>query len=105
MRLSLAAHPDRPSILCAGIIVLDEVLRVDRFPHPDGKTPAHECFEVNGGCAADAAVAVARLAADASRSRWRSEPSRASGMTGRRGRPPAAPPRTGLRLRQNAFST
>jgi hypothetical protein len=26
--------------LCAGIIVLDEVFRVDRFPQPDAKTQA-----------------------------------------------------------------
>ena len=26
-----------PRILCTGIIVLDEVFRVDEFPQPDGK--------------------------------------------------------------------
>jgi sulfofructose kinase len=50
-----------PAILCAGIIVLDEVLEVERFPPPDGKTLAHNFFAVNGGCAANAAVAIARL--------------------------------------------
>jgi sugar/nucleoside kinase (ribokinase family) len=50
-----------PSILCAGIIVLDEVFQVERFPQPDEKTPAHDFFVVSGGCAANAAVAVARL--------------------------------------------
>src|SRR5262245_12740149 len=49
------------AILCAGIIVLDEVFRVDRFPQPDAKTQAQSFFIVNGGCAANAAVAVARL--------------------------------------------
>jgi hypothetical protein len=29
-----------PRILCAGIIVLDEVFRVDEFPQPDGKVQA-----------------------------------------------------------------
>jgi sulfofructose kinase len=53
------------SILCAGIIVLDEVFRVDRFPQPDAKTQAQSFFIVNGGCAANAAVAVARLGARA----------------------------------------
>src|SRR5215471_20673824 len=48
-------------ILCAGIIVLDEVFRVASFPLPDGKTQAQDFFVVNGGCAANAAVAVARL--------------------------------------------
>jgi sugar/nucleoside kinase (ribokinase family) len=49
------------AILCAGIIVLDEVFRVDRFPQPDAKTEAQSFFIVNGGCAANAAVAIARL--------------------------------------------
>jgi sulfofructose kinase len=52
---------DAPVILCAGIIALDEVFRVDRFPQPDGKIQAQDFFVVNGGCAANAAVAVARL--------------------------------------------
>jgi sulfofructose kinase len=41
--------------------VLDEVFRVDRFPGPDTKAAAQSFFVVNGGCAANAAVAVARL--------------------------------------------
>jgi len=52
---------DAPAILCAGIIALDEVFRVDHFPLPDGKTQAQAFFVANGGCAANAAVAVARL--------------------------------------------
>jgi sulfofructose kinase len=48
-------------ILCAGIIVLDEVFRVEDFPQPDGKVQAKGFFVVNGGCAANAAVAIARL--------------------------------------------
>src|SRR5271168_4916115 len=50
-----------PRILCAGIIVLDEVFRVEEFPKPDGKVQAKGFFVVNGGCAANAAVAIARL--------------------------------------------
>jgi len=50
-----------PRILCAGIVVLDEVFRVDEFPQPDGKVHAKGFFVVNGGCAANAAVAIARL--------------------------------------------
>jgi len=50
-----------PRILCTGIIVLDEVFRVDEFPQPDGKVQAKGFFVVNGGCAANAAVAIARL--------------------------------------------
>jgi sulfofructose kinase len=49
-----------PRILCAGVIVLDEVFRVEEFPRPDGKVQANGFF-VNGGCAANAAVAIARL--------------------------------------------
>jgi sulfofructose kinase len=56
-----SADAGPPSILCAGIIVLDEVFRVERFPEPDGKTQAHGFFAVIGGCAANAAVAIARL--------------------------------------------
>jgi sugar/nucleoside kinase (ribokinase family) len=41
--------------------VRDEVFRVECFPPPDGKLEAHDFFVVNGGCAANAAVAVARL--------------------------------------------
>jgi sulfofructose kinase len=50
-----------PRVLCAGIIVLDEVFRVAEFPKPDGKVQADGYFVVNGGCAANAAVAIARL--------------------------------------------
>src|SRR5262249_18036010 len=55
-----------PRILCTGIAVLDEVFRVDEFPPPDGKAMATEFVAVGGGCAANAAVAVARLGAQAS---------------------------------------
>jgi len=58
---SASAGGGARAILCAGIIVLDEVFRVDRFPQPDAKTQAQSFFIVNGGCAANAAVAVARL--------------------------------------------
>ena len=49
-----------PRVLCAGIIVLDEVFQVEEFPPPDGKVQAKNFFAVNGGCAANAAVAVAQ---------------------------------------------
>jgi sulfofructose kinase len=54
-----AAHAS--TILCAGIIVLDEVFQVERFPAPDGKVQARDFFVVNGGCAGNAAVGIARL--------------------------------------------
>ena len=50
-----------PRILCTGIIVLDEVFRVREFPKADGKVEAEDFFVINGGCAANAAVAIARL--------------------------------------------
>jgi sulfofructose kinase len=40
---------------------LDEVFRVDRFPTGEGKTRADSFTAVTGGCAANAAVAIARL--------------------------------------------
>lgn len=49
------------TILCAGIAVQDIVMRVERFPQPGQKVPASEFVITGGGCAANAAVAVARL--------------------------------------------
>ncbi|HMA71209.1 MAG TPA: PfkB family carbohydrate kinase [Xanthobacteraceae bacterium] len=49
------------NILCAGIAVLDEVFRVQAFPIPDTKAEASEFITIGGGCAANAAVAIARL--------------------------------------------
>jgi sulfofructose kinase len=57
----MSSAKNAPLILCAGIIVLDEVFRVEEFPQPDGKVQAKGYFVVNGGCAANAAVAIARL--------------------------------------------
>ncbi len=54
-----------PRILCTGIAVLDEIFRVDEFTPPDGKAQASEFVAVGGGCAANAAVAIARLGGQA----------------------------------------
>src|SRR6476619_4068238 len=54
-----------PAILCAGIAVQDIVFRVGEFPPPGGKCMTHEFMVVLGGCAVNAAVAVARLGARA----------------------------------------
>ncbi len=62
MRLGQASAP---RILCAGIIVLDEVFHVESLPPPDGKVEAKGFFIVNGGCAANAAIAIARLGGSA----------------------------------------
>ena len=51
----------RPVILCTGIAVLDEVFRVEHFPSADMKAMASEFAIVGGGCAANAAVTIARL--------------------------------------------
>jgi sugar/nucleoside kinase (ribokinase family) len=50
-----------PRILCAGMAVLDEVFRVERVPAANTKTRAGAFASVIGGCAANAAVAIARL--------------------------------------------
>lgn len=50
-----------PAILCAGIAVQDIVFRVDQFPVPGGKRMTNEFIVVCGGCAVNAAIAVARL--------------------------------------------
>ncbi len=55
-----------PRILCAGIVVLDEIWRVPRVPPIDSKIDAREFAAVSGGCAANAAVAIARLGGRAS---------------------------------------
>lgn len=61
----MAALTDRatPHVLCTGISVLDEVFRVDEFPPADSKAMALDFIAVGGGCAANAAVAIARLGA------------------------------------------
>jgi sugar/nucleoside kinase (ribokinase family) len=50
-----------PKILCAGIAVQDIVMRVENFPAPGAKVSASEFIITGGGCAANAAVAIARL--------------------------------------------
>ena len=50
-----------PTILCAGIAVQDIVFRVEQFPQPGGKCMTNEFIVVSGGCAVNAAIAVARL--------------------------------------------
>jgi sulfofructose kinase len=60
--LSSAEEPRRaPVVLCAGIAVEDFLFRVDRFPQPGGKVHSDALVATAGGCAANAAIAVARL--------------------------------------------
>ena len=56
----------RKHVLCSGIAVLDMLFRVASFPRPEVKTQASEFRTVNGGNAANAAVAIAHLGARAS---------------------------------------
>jgi sulfofructose kinase len=53
-------------ILCAGIVVLDELFRVKDFPPPDGKVEASAYITIGGGNAANAAITIARLGGEAS---------------------------------------
>jgi sulfofructose kinase len=53
------------TILCAGMAVLDEVFRVAAFPAPHAKTQADAFMTAVGGCAANAAIAIARLGGQA----------------------------------------
>jgi sulfofructose kinase len=59
--LDSAVPASTARILCTGILVLDEVFRVETLPLPDTKVEAESFLIVNGGCAANAAVAIARL--------------------------------------------
>jgi sulfofructose kinase len=58
---SLRSRPAGPEVVCAGIAVLDAVFRVARFPVPEAKTQASAFMFVSGGCAANAAISIARL--------------------------------------------
>jgi sugar/nucleoside kinase (ribokinase family) len=48
-------------VLCAGIAVEDFIFKVERFPQPGEKAQASALVATAGGCAANAAMAVARL--------------------------------------------
>ncbi len=58
--------PEACRILCAGIVVLDELFRVKDFPPPDGKVEASAHVTIGGGNAANAAITIARLGGKAS---------------------------------------
>ena len=57
----MAHSSSAPAVLCAGIAAQDIVFRVGNFPPPGGKCMTHEFAVVAGGCAVNAAIAVARL--------------------------------------------
>jgi sulfofructose kinase len=58
---SVLAERAKPKILCAGIAVQDIVMRVQNFPAAGTKVAASEFIITGGGCAANAAVTIARL--------------------------------------------
>jgi sulfofructose kinase len=51
----------RAGVLCTGIAVEDYIFRVDRFPTPGTKGVVEDFVVTGGGCAANAAIAIARL--------------------------------------------
>ena len=60
------SHSGKPVIvLCAGIAVQDILFRVEAFPPPGGKVMTDQFMIVSGGCAVNAAIAVARLGGSA----------------------------------------
>jgi sulfofructose kinase len=52
-------------VLCTGIAVEDFIFRVDRFPTPGTKAVVQDFVVTGGGCAANAAIAIARLGGQA----------------------------------------
>ncbi|WP_025769242.1 PfkB family carbohydrate kinase [Thioalkalivibrio sp. HK1] len=54
-----------PRILCVGIAVLDLIMRVEAMPRRADKYRSRDADLVGGGCAANAAVAIARLGGSA----------------------------------------
>jgi sulfofructose kinase len=59
--VSTSHNSSPPTVLCAGIAVEDFLFKVERFPAPGTKMRAADLVATTGGCAANAAVAVARL--------------------------------------------
>ncbi len=57
----MTAHPNLSPIIFIGLATWDSIAVVQRFPEPDGRTPADLIIEAGGGPAATAAVACARL--------------------------------------------
>ena len=51
-------------ILCAGVAVLDLIMNLDEMPRRADKYRTHSARITGGGCAANAAVAIARLGGD-----------------------------------------
>jgi sulfofructose kinase len=62
----MAPSSSPPAVLCVGIAVQDIVFRVAQFPPPGGKCMTNEFAVIAGGCAVNAAIAVARLGGKAS---------------------------------------
>jgi sulfofructose kinase len=54
-----------PRVLCVGIAVEDFIFRMDKFPTPGTKAVVEEFVVTGGGCAANAAIVIARLGGQA----------------------------------------
>ena len=62
MSTSTDAPPNQPPVvLCAGIAVEDFLFKVEHFPAAGTKVRASDLVAATGGCAANAAVTIARL--------------------------------------------
>lgn len=61
-----AAPTRQRHVMCAGIAVFDHVYQLKEFPKPGSKTRAQAYAAVSGGCAGNAAIALARLGGRAS---------------------------------------
>lgn len=51
----------KPQVLCVGVITIDTIALVDRYPAEDERVVAEQIIRAGGGPAAVAAVALARL--------------------------------------------
>jgi len=59
--LGVRNRSEHPAVLCVGIAVEDYIFRVNRFPTPGSKTAVEDFVVTGGGCAANAAITIARL--------------------------------------------
>src|SRR5688500_7897036 len=60
-RCRVLVQRGKATVLCAGIAVQELIFRGEAFRPPGGKARASRYLSVNGGCAGNAAIAVARL--------------------------------------------
>lgn len=61
MRLRIEAHVSSNLVVCVGIITIDTIALVDKYPSEDERVLANEISRAGGGPAAVAAIALSRL--------------------------------------------